>query len=170
MPDDEYALLRERLSRAVGSVCPGWLADRKEDLVQVALMRVMEIQRKSEGNRDFSSSYLWRVAYSALVDELRRLRRRQEVPLEDPQREDTLSSDRSTPEQTSAGRETGEMIRQCLALMVRARRQAVALYLQGHTVPEAAKIMDWSGKRTENLVYRGLSDLRKCLASMGLEP
>jgi len=37
------------------------------------------------------------------------------------------------------------------------RRLAVALHLQGHTVAEAARLLDLSFKRTENLVYRGLS-------------
>jgi RNA polymerase sigma-70 factor (ECF subfamily) len=54
--------------------------------------------------------------------------------------------------------------------MNRDRRLAVTLYLQGHTVPEAARILDWSGKRTENLVYRGLADLRECLMAKGMRP
>jgi RNA polymerase sigma-70 factor (ECF subfamily) len=37
-------------------------------------------------------------------------------------------------------------------------------------VAEAARILDWSPKRTENLVYRGLADLRGCLTSKGLKP
>ena len=47
---------------------------------------------------------------------------------------------------------------------------AVVLHLQGHSVPEAARLLNWGNKRTENLVYRGLADLRNCLALKGLEP
>ena len=57
-----------------------------------------------------------------------------------------------------------------VAVLVRPRRLAVALYLQGHSVPEAAKLLEWGNKRTENLVYRGLADLRECLAKKGLKP
>jgi RNA polymerase sigma-70 factor (ECF subfamily) len=46
----------------------------------------------------------------------------------------------------------------------------VTLYLQGHSVPDAARILDWPAKRTENLVYRGLADLRACLSNKGLRP
>ena len=35
---------------------------------------------------------------------------------------------------------------------------------------EAAGILDWSAKRVENLVYRGLADLRDCLAAKGFKP
>ena len=67
---DDYTDLRRKLTRAVASVCPAWLSDQAEDIVQVSLMRVMEIRRKSEEDRQFSSSYLWRTAYSALIDEI----------------------------------------------------------------------------------------------------
>ena len=54
--------------------------------------------------------------------------------------------------------------------MKRERRLAVTLHLQGHTVPETARILDWAAKQTENLVYRGLADLRECLMAKGLRP
>ena len=50
------------------------------------------------------------------------------------------------------------------------RRRAVTLYLQGHSIPEAARILEWDVKRTENLVYRGLADLRTCLLRKGHRP
>jgi RNA polymerase sigma-70 factor (ECF subfamily) len=44
----------------------------------------------------------------------------------------------------------------------------VTLHLQGHSVPQVAGFFAWNTKRAENLVYRGLSDLRQCLESKGL--
>lgn len=166
---DDYAELNDKLARAVASVCPRWLAEQRDDIVQVALMRVMEIRRKSEEEREFSSSYLWRTAYSALIDEIRRLRRRQEVPLEEGG-EDGWDAPSPGPEHDARGREIGEGIRQCLATLVRPRRLAVTLYLQGHTVPQVARLMGWSTKRADNLVYRGISDLRRCLTERGINP
>lgn len=167
---ENYSKLRADIARAVARVCPGWLVDRRDDLVQVAMMRVMEIHRKSEGKRELSSSYLYRVAHSALIDEIRRIRRRREVSLED----DGSTVDRAVttddPERSAAAEEIGRGIRECLAAMRRERRLAVTLHLQGHSVPEAARLLDWSAKRTENLVYRGLADLRDCLTGKGLSP
>ena len=34
--------------------------------------------------------------------------------------------------------------------------------------PEVASILKWRAKTAENLVYRGLADLRRCLATKGL--
>ena len=72
------------------------------------------------------------------------------------------------PERCAAGREVGRAIRGCLAKLVTPRRLAVTLHLQGHSVPEAAKLLGWGTKRAENLIYRGLVDLRGCLSSAGV--
>jgi RNA polymerase sigma-70 factor, ECF subfamily len=169
----DYSQLREHLGRAVARLCPRWLSVQRDDLVQAAVMRVMQIvgARGSarEGNPTFASSYLYKVAHSALVDEIRRVKRRGEVDLEDTGVA-TIAVTRQDPERITASREIGRGIQDCLSRMSRDRRLAVTLYLQGHSVPEAARILDWAPKRTENLVYRGLADLRECLMRKGLQP
>ena len=54
--------------------------------------------------------------------------------------------------------------------MVESRRRAVALYLQGHTVPSIAELFGWSTKKAESLVYRGMANLRTCLTAKGVKP
>lgn len=164
----DLIVLRAALTRAVASVCPPWLAAGAEDIVQVALLRVVEVCRRGDGGCDFSSSYLRKAAYSAVVDEIRRLKRRREVPLEDEGSKFQPSTLAANPEQTAAARQQGRAIRACLARLVRPRRLAVTLHLLGHSVPEAALLLNWSPKRAENLVYRGLADLRRCLEASGM--
>ncbi|HET9211169.1 MAG TPA: RNA polymerase sigma factor [Thermoanaerobaculia bacterium] len=171
----DYEQLHRDLVRAVDRVCPRWMADRADDLVQVALMRVMEIQRKKEGTAELSGFYLKKVAYSAMIDEIRRLRRRQEVSLEggsDEEEAGTVydpAAPAPDPERASAGRQVGRAIRDCLGLMVPPRRHAVTLNLQGHSVPEIGRLLGWTAKKAENLVYRGMSDLRGCLGQKGIQ-
>lgn len=169
----DVTALRQDLTRAVARVCPSWLAGQRDDLVQAAIMRVMQRFEGgvpgSEGDPRLTSSYLYKVAHSVLVDEIRRVKRRRETDLDDGMvAETTVTS--ADPERTAASVEIGQGIQCCLAGLKRDRRLAVTLYLQGHTVGEAARILDWSLKRTENLVYRGLADLRVCLTSKGIEP
>jgi RNA polymerase sigma-70 factor (ECF subfamily) len=173
----EVAALRDRLQRAVKRICPAWLAPHAEDMIQTALMRVLAARGgsvssavKSEGNPQLASSYLERAAYSALVDEIRRQRRRREVPMDE--NFEVMPEERPTadPERIAAGREAGRALLSCLDGLVRPRRLAVTLYLQGHSVPEAAGLLAWTAKRTENLVFRGLADLRRCLTAKGMKP
>lgn len=138
-------------------------------MVQAATLRLIKIQQKSEGNREFKASYLWRVAYSALIDEIRRRRRRREEPLEQEQL-DSIAEARGNPERHYRGRQVGAAIQDCLRRLLRPRRLAVTLYLQGYGVPETANLLGWQRKRAENLVYRGLADLRRCLEGKGVRP
>lgn len=166
---DEYEELRAEIARSVRSLCPRWLTSRAEDLVQTALLKIFELRQRSEQRQDLSPFYLKRVAYSALVDEIRRLERKRETPLEDEDGEPMpLTSSTPGPDRLQAGREVGEGIRDCLGTLLRQRRLAVTLYLQEVSVVDAARILGWDLKQTRNLVYRGLGDLRECLKAKGL--
>jgi RNA polymerase sigma-70 factor (ECF subfamily) len=163
------------MAQAVRRQCPAWLSNQADDIAQAALIKVMAAERRAEGERPLSSFYLHRAAHSALVDEIRRRQRRPETPLEDmqaPGAEELHFEPRArgTPESSASLRELGAAVRDCLLGAKRERQLAVALYLQGHSVPEAARILGWETKRTENLIYRGLADLRQCLIGKGHRP
>jgi RNA polymerase sigma-70 factor, ECF subfamily len=171
LTEADYKRLRTDVVRVVSHVCPAWLASRSDDLVQAVLMRVVEVQRKREGPAEFSPFYLRKAAHSALVDEIRRWRRRRETPLNGQgEGEIAPAVAEPDPERQSAGRQLGRLIRECLQTLVSPRRLAVVLNLQGHSVPEIGRLLRWSAKRAENLVYRGLADLRACLERRGVAP
>src|SRR5688500_8979946 len=139
---ERWTALRTTLVRAVRRQCPAWLSAHADDLVQSALVKVMAIAGAGEGTRVLSTFYLHRVAHSALVDEIRRRQRRREVTLEvdDPQDQQGPTIEpraAGNPEQDASLRELGSAIRECLLSMNGDRRLAVALYLQGHSVPDA---------------------------------
>lgn len=170
--DARWSKLGADIARAVRRQCPGWLSDHAQDIAQAALIKVMTSAKNSEGNRTLTSFYLYRLAHSAVVDEIRRRRRRREVALEavTESGEDPVQPEpnaRLDPERHASLGELGAAIRGCLVAIKRERRLAVMLHLQEHQVPETARILGWSVKRTENLVYRGLANLRDCLRGKG---
>ncbi len=162
--------VRQHLITAMRRVCPPSIADEAEDLVQRAMIKLMASQGKSEENPAFSASYLWRVAYTAVIDEIRRRDRRREVPLIEDSAITIPASSRPDPEREATSRGIGDAIRDCLLKMVDARRRAVTLHLVGHTVDEIARLLEKRSKQTDNLVYRGMADLRRCLSGKGVTP
>lgn len=166
--------IRRGLERAVGRVCPPWLSAHRDDLVQAAMLRILEIRNRGE-ERTFTRSYLWKVAHAVLVDEIRRLRHRSEVPLpgdSGPGGEECDGPGRrdADPERRLQERQLGEVIGSCLRTIKAERRQALVLFLEGHSVPEAARILGWGEKKTENVIFRGRADLRRRLELMGVKP
>lgn len=171
MGSDQYKRLRQRLAAAVRLVCPGWLRQFEDDLVQAGMIAVMRILERDEENRHFPASYLRKVAYSAVVDEIRRLRARKEVPLETVT-ETSVATHTAlpAPDRRYAGRQIADAIRDCLARLVEPRKQAVTLHLLGYKKPQIARRMGWNPKRASNLVFRDLENLRACLRERKVTP
>lgn len=167
--DELLERIRARVVRSVSRVCPAWLAAEADDMVQVAMIKVVRELGAREGNTVPPSSYLMKVAYSAMVDEIRRRRRMRETPLEDAAEPVTLRA-ADDPERMTEARRIATGVTECLARLAGPRRLAVTLVLQGHTAPEAGRLLGWTVKKVENLVRRGMADLRVCLTAKGLKP
>ena len=158
------AEVRETLVLMVRRVCPRWMADDLDDLVQMAAMRLL----RSESDAELTPAYLSRVAYSAVIDEIRRRKRRNEIDATPSLIDRVADEVQPSPERLANASQLADTLLQCLELQVPARRQALALYLQGHTIPEIAELLDWDFKKAANAVYRGLPDLRVALADRGI--
>lgn len=168
---DVPAALREVsgvLTRAVNRVCPEWLRDHRDDIAQLAFMRLLK--RHREGGGEVTNGYVYRVVHSVVIDEIRRRRRRPEEELAHDAATKGDAAATGNPEAAMSGRQAGDAIRLCMAELSDDRRRAVTLHLQGHSTVEIAELMDWPAKKAENLIYRGLADLRSKLADRGVVP
>lgn len=173
LDDQQLSELRRRIQSVVRRVCPGWLLGDVEDVTQNALLKVVEVlRRKGDRNPALAPSYLWRVAYTCTVDAIRSRRqaRQREVSMETTTEPRAQPAPDPDPERRSSGSEIGRGIEDCLARLVRPRRLAAMLYLQGHTAPEIGRLMHWTPAKSNNLVHRGIADLRRCLEGKRLGP
>ena len=136
--------------------------------MQDAWMRLKEAQKRNERNRNPGASLIARVAYCATVDEIRRRQRRREVSVEGAR--ESLATRDVAPDRAASAREVGSAIRVCLGGLLPNRRLAVTLYLQGNTAPETGTLLGWTLKRAENMIFRGMADLRSCLVRKGVTP
>jgi RNA polymerase sigma-70 factor (ECF subfamily) len=129
------------------------------------MVRLLELQKRSEPNVAWSASYLWQVAYTTMLDELRRLRRSTAVLVPDGEGEHSASAPgpRQRPE-VALG------IRDCLEGLLPQRLSAVMLHLQGFSLEEASRLLAAGAPRVRNLIWRGMADLRRCLDGKGLLP
>jgi len=161
-----HEALRRELVRAIRFVCPRSLAADAEDLVQESLIRLLRA-RKLEGDTRVSATYLKKVAYSAVIDEIRRRRRRIAV-VSDADTDIEAAPDEAPSTTPEIG--LGNAMEVCMQQLQDHRRQALTLHLLGYSGPEVARMLECNAKRAENLTLRGLAQLRDCLRGHGLSP
>jgi RNA polymerase sigma-70 factor (ECF subfamily) len=165
-PALDLPAIRRVLERALARVCPPWLAAEREDLAQAAIVRILEVRARRGADAVKASSYVWRTAYSVVVDEIRRRKQARTVSI-DPDDLPPLVEE-SGPEADLFSADAAQALRGCLAALAEPRRLAVVLHLQGHRLGEGARLLGFGAKRYENLAYRGLADLRRCLEQKGV--
>lgn len=156
---------RAVIEASVRRACPDWMADFAEDMVQVAALKVLRSK-----HADLNRTYLWRVGYTVVIDEIRRRSRRNEVGMTPSLADRIVNSGELTPETRAQGARIGAELLDCLRELNETRRRAVTLYLQDHRIPEIAEMLGWDRKKASNNVYRGMEDLRRILRERGLEP
>ncbi len=164
MTDDHrfWAELHKDLSRIITFMRPRAPAEWREDAVQNTLIRIMGLLKaEKKKQEDISLAYARRVAFCTMAN---MWNPRLEALL-DPKAVDAVRSDDLDPEAHALRLELGRLIEKQLVRLNRDRRLAMHLcVIQGHPVPEAATILGFSRKKTENLVHRGRQQLRQWLA------
>lgn len=161
--------LRPILARLVRTICPTWLSGQRDDLVQNACLRIL---RKTTGAKEFQlsgTSYLWKVAHSVVIDEIRHRRRRPEAELDGLGTAEPISPG-TAPEDSVSAADVRNAIHQGVKQLAESRRSAVLLYLYGFSLKESATILGWNPKQVDNQRYRGLMELREYLRERGHEP
>jgi RNA polymerase sigma factor (sigma-70 family) len=161
----EAAELQQGIERAVARLCPRWLRSERDDLVQASLVRILE--RSREGGVTFNATYLWKTAYTVVLDEVRRVRHKHESAMDDATA-DAAGSRGDDPERAWLNRELVHAVRHCLGTLEPDRRNVVQLRLAGLRHAEIARALDAKEKRVTNLTFRGFEDLRACLREKGI--
>ena len=132
-------------------------------------MRIVRKWNETEEPEALGASYLWRVAHSAVMDEIRHRRRQREIAMDNPGTAEPVSGAPS-PEQASSAAELRGSIEAGIRNLKESRRSAVLLYLYGFSLEESARALNWTTKRVDNQRYQGLAELRAYLKRRGLEP
>ncbi len=161
--------MNEILAKMVNRHCPNWLHQSREDFVQTCLTRMIDKLNQSEEKTAINTSYLAKVAYSVVVDEIRQRGRASVFSLDEEQSQEP-ENHQPDPEQRAVGKALGREIYECMGRLIEKRRAATMLHLQGHKIDEIAILLGRKSKQAENLIYRGMKQLRECLEGKGLKP
>lgn len=164
------------LRQTIIRVCPKDLGLQYDEIEQDARLRLW---RTLESEREINdpASYLYRVAATATLDAVRRVKRNREeqlVTATEPEDESLAPQSLTTdpmraPDREAERRQLVSKVREAMARLPEHRRTAVGLHLEGLTTQEIANLTGWSEPKARNLVYRGLHDVRQYLKDVGIE-
>jgi RNA polymerase sigma factor (sigma-70 family) len=156
--------LLERLQRLAPRVLAQWCRQDREDLVQEAALRLIRLATARDPGA-LGTGYLVRTLRSVAIDEVRRRARRLLASDVEP----LADAGTTDPEQLVMARRLRRRVDLALVRVSESRRCPVQLYLAGFSIVECADHMGIRAKQAENLVYRGLTQLRRELQPRGLE-
>lgn len=149
--------LMRRLERAVDRCCPSHLRSSRDDIVQTALLKATTAVRQG---RRVNATWLRKVAYTSMVDEIRARGTVVEGVEEPPSHE-------PDPERLVRLQRVRDALDRCMSHLSAARRRAVLLFVQGHSARETSNLLGVGQRAAENLIFRGRSELRACLERAG---
>jgi RNA polymerase sigma factor (sigma-70 family) len=127
-----------------------------DEVVQDVRLRLWKLlERSPDGVTHVNASYAYRAAASAAIDLVRRDRARRSGQLVD--------LDESEPAQAESTEASLERLHEALSALSPSRRVAVRLHLDGKSLAEIARVLQWTEAQARNQVYRGLADLKERL-------
>jgi len=168
---DEFKTIIEQFSKFIRIHIQKFSPQRKgidpDDILQEVKIKIWNVLN-NEKNIDNYASYIKKIVNSSVIDHLRKIRREERVF--------SLEIQRKIAERRSAYNKERIDIEECRNILGQAvdsllysRRKVVKLYLLNMTLKEIAEFFGWSQHKTRNLLYRGLSDLKKILREKGIE-
>jgi len=141
----------------------------KEDIEQEVKIKVWKLI--SSGKKfDHFPSYIKRVIYTTTMDLMRKRGKiRTKINFEQKSLSQLKSSVIDSPDFIIEKKELRLIIEEAINSLPEERRIIFKLYLTGMNMNEMAEFLNWTQKKVEHLLYRGLDDLKKKFEKEGLD-
>ncbi len=165
-----FGLLVERWRKRIYSLCLRMTGSSHtaEDLTQEVFVRIFDRRRTYDPTHRFSS-WLWRIALNICYDELRRVQRRHEFPLDEEGSDEGTRVrleviDPSTPEAQVQAQEEAELVRAALLQLPEIYRTVLVLrHYENLKLREIAEVLDIPDGTVNSRMAEGLAQLTRLL-------
>lgn len=172
--DDEqaFAQLVRRWEGPIQRLCTRMTGDahRGQDLAQEAFTRVFAKRKEWQPSGKFST-WLWRIALNLCYDELRRLKRRSEAPLDDGGEAfstvEAFIAPGAAPDTAMVEEERGELVRQALLRLPETYRSVLVMrHYEDLKFREIAEVLDIPEGTVKSRMAEALTQMGRQLRPM----
>ena len=138
-----------------------------DDVIQDIRIKIWKLVCSDKKIMNYSS-YIKKIVFSSVIDQLRKYRRdkgvyNHAIHTQIAELEHPYCKNYSYPTYFEYA------IGRAVNLLIDTRKQVVQLYLLNLSLKEIASYLKWSEDKTRNLLYRGLSDLKRALKHLDME-
>ncbi len=167
----EFEVIIDRFSRFVKANIQKFNVQKNgidpDDILQEVKIKIWKILEDEKKIKNYAS-YIRKIVNSSVIDQLRKFKREKGIFIHE--RHKWVSEQKSNYlTDISLDIDAKETIGKAVDSLIESRRKAVKLFLLNMTIDEIAIFLKWSRDKTRNLLYRGLSDLKKKLREKGVE-
>lgn len=137
-----------------------------DDISQEVRIKIWKVFQSEKKIKNYAS-YIKKIINSSVIDYLRKLKREKGILIYEKQK--NISEIKSIYKaEILDEQKIKEIIGHSVDSLIESRRKVVRLFLLGMTIEEIAFYFGWSKDKTRNLLYRGLSDLKRLLREKGI--
>lgn len=132
-----------------------------DDIAQEVRIKIWKLI-KNEKNVVNYASYIKKIVDSVVIDQLRLLRKDEQLYRMEKQKQVAEQLNGYRPE-VLRNALLKEALGKAVESLIESRRNVVKLYLFDLSIEEISRFYGWSLHKTRNLLYRGLADLKRSL-------
>lgn len=138
-----------------------------EDIEQEIKIKIWQLVKKGKKVEKLPS-YIKKLAYTATVDELRKMRK--QAPTKEfknlkniylDSKSDIIEEGINSPEMLLEEKELKSSLRELIDSLSNNRKQVLRLYMKGMSIEEICEFFNWDKIKVRHLLYRGINDIKE---------
>lgn len=138
-----------------------------DDIMQEVRIRIWKVLLNEKDITSYAT-YLKKIVQSAVIDQLRKVRRNEDLYNHEKQKR-ISEIDLAYRREIFRKKVLEEAIGRAVDRLIDSRKRVVKLYLLNLSIQEISNYLNWSQDKIRNLLYRGLADLREMLKHMDVK-
>jgi RNA polymerase sigma factor (sigma-70 family) len=139
-----------------------------DDVFQDVKIKIWKILRNEKKIVNYSS-YIKKIVETSVIDQFRKFKREEGIYLEEKNRKISEQDEQYASDLIFEEIDMKDIVGKAVEELIETRRKVVKLYLLSMSIEEIAIYFHWSKDKTRNLLYRGLSDLKRILKEKNID-
>lgn len=138
-----------------------------DDITQEIKIKIWKILHNEKEIQNYPS-YIRKIVNSSVIDLLRKWKR-EETMLSAEKQKKVSETKNVYSDCIDNGDHLKEAVVEAVNSLIESRRRVVRLHLLGMNIVEISAFYGWSHDKTRNLLYRGLTDIKKILKKKDIQ-